>query len=202
MTAALLDAGATLSSSSEVQRVVAELAAEPGLPEELYARALEVAAEIASSQQKAQLLAALAAHLPPSDELRSSFLDVTDSIAASSEAKRALLALIEASHLPAPVCSAWLERAGRLAASSVTVDLLVEGAARCPGEARVWRTYIDVVEGVSASSEQRRALTALLDRDDLDAATLAEVAAAAERSIASSSEREVVLEHLARRPAA
>ena len=67
-------------------------------------------------------------------------------------------------------------------------------AAVCPSADQVWREYLTAVRGVPSSGDQRRALMALLDRPDLTAATVDEVRRLAEHSIASSGDRDTVLQ--------
>lgn len=193
---ALLATADTIESSSERQRVLSELVGEPGLPESVYSRALDVGSDIASSSGKAAFLATVAQALPASDDLQVQFIDVAGSIAASSEAKRALMALITSTDLSVGVCRAWIESAGKIASARDSTDLLVESAARCPEADAVWRAYFDAVERIGASGEQRRALMALLDRGDLGEETLSGTVTIAERSIASTGERQIVLDRV------
>lgn len=194
---AFLSTADTIESSSERRRVLTELVARPGLPDSVYSEALGIAADIPSSHEKASFLSAVAEHLPASDDLRREYIDAAGTISSSTEAKKAYLAMLPEDVAEA-VCRDWIDSAGQVPSSSIAADLLVQSASRCPAGGAVWRSYLDAVERLPASSDRRRAMMALLDREDLDEATLAEVAAVAERSIAATSERDAVLERVDR----
>lgn len=197
MVEAMLAAAATIDSSSEKRRALAELVAVPELPADLYLSALGAAEEIASSAEKATFLVGCATVLPPRADLEDRYVEVASSIPSSTEQARALSTLMERRTLTAPLCVGWIRSAAEVASSSVTGDLLVQAAGSCPVEASVRAAYLEAVEGVASSAEQRRALLALIARGGLGVEGRRQVAAVVERSLASSRDRAAVLEELA-----
>ena len=131
-----------------------------------------------------------------SDTLGREYIQAASSISASSELRRAFLALSRASDLSEPLCDEWIESSSRVASTSIAADLLIESARVCPGSDRLWKAYLSGVGDLQASSEQRRALMALLERGDLSGPTLDGLERAAEKNIASTSEREAVIERV------
>lgn len=194
---AMLTASRSIESSAERRRVLTALSTVPDLPPELYREALDVAEEIASSSERAGFLKDLVDLLPPRPALESRYIEVASTIRSSVEQQRALAALLAARALSPPVCAEWVRSAGGVASSRVTAELLVAAAARCAAEPAVRRAFLSAVEGLPSSVDQRRSLVALVEAADLDADARSEIAAVAERAIASASERAVVLERLA-----
>lgn len=193
----LLEPIDSIQSSGERRRALDGLVAIPGLWESAYARAIEIGDGIAASSEKASFLSQLAEILPADEALHLRYVRSAATIPASSEQSRALIALLSASDLTPTGCEAWVEAAGEVPAGSVAAELLVEGAARCPNDSRVWSGYLASVRKIAASSEQSRALLALLERQDLEDALIRGIVAVAEGSIAARSERQAVIERAA-----
>ena len=192
VTEVLLSAADTIQSSGERRRVLTELVGYPDLPESVYSKALVVSRSISSSGEKATFLASVASYLPESETSQLEYIDTAGTISSSGEVKRALLALANSADLSEKVCQSWIEAAADVASSGTSTDLLVAAAASCPSADPVWRAYLNAVSGISSSGDQRRALTALVDREDLTAATLDEIERVAEDSIASTGDRDKV----------
>lgn len=194
----LLDAADTIAASAERRRVLVEVVTSPGASPEIVEHALEVGRGIASSSERAAFMAATANVLGEEQETQMHYIDAASEIAASVEVRRALGALMRAQELSPEVCAAWIDASAEIPASSIATDLLVEASSGCPDATAVWRRYVAAVREIPSSSEQRRALVALLARDGLDEELLSEIDSAAGR-IASQSERERVREVKAER---
>jgi hypothetical protein len=121
------------------------------------------------------------------------YVEAAAAIPSSPEAERALKALSASNELDDALCRLWIDSTSRVSSAAVATDLLVEAVAVCPGSGAVWRVYLAAVERLPSSSDQRRSLMALLERDDLGDETLRALETTAGQAIASTSERDAVL---------
>ena len=193
---AVAAAVSTIASTSERGRTITAIhRLAPST--ELATALLESADGLESSSERRRVLTELVAAPRLSEAAWARALDVASGIASTADKAHALTALISSAEPTARGCREWLLSTGEVVSSSLSADLLVEAAVRCPNEDDVWRAYLRRTERLGASGDQRRALLALLDRAGLSETVRTELVAAAERGIASRSDRQAVLDRVA-----
>jgi len=186
-------AAESIASSSEKGAALVEIVRLRGL-EVASARATADALQtIAAASEKRSAIIRIA-RLDSRPEIIEQLLEPIDSIQSSSERRRALEELVSFPDLAASAYARALDIGYEIASSSEKAAFLSALADVLPSDEALQRRYLRVAASIAASSEQRRAMMALLERQDLSAAVVGEVAVTAEDSIASTSERQAVID--------
>lgn len=146
---AYMDAARTISSSSELRRVLTELLEKSGLPDQTLIDALRVAANISSNSERAAVLALAAErHKLTSNELRSAFFSSADGISSNSEKRRVLVTLLRAQGTDREVVRGVVKSARGISSDSEKAAVLLEVppvALRDPGTVEVYRQTMDTI---------------------------------------------------------
>jgi hypothetical protein len=197
--AALAPAAESIASSSEKRLALEALFEVPGLGPAEQVRLLKAGSGIASSSEKASYLAEAAGRMGPGDEVMRAYLDSAGSIPSSSEMARALRAAVRDRKITEKSAAALLETASGIASSSEKASLVADLVPRLDLTEAVLRSYFSCVGTIASSNGQREALVALLERGNLPASDVAKVMHFAQEQIASTSEREAVVNRAADR---
>jgi hypothetical protein len=146
---AYMDAARTISSSSELRRVLTSLLDEQSLPEQTLVDALRVSSDISSNSERAAVLARAAErHKLSSNELRSAFFSSAEGISSNSEKRRVLVTLLRAQGTDREVVRGVVKSARGISSDSEKAAVLLEVPAvslKDPGTVDAYRDTMDTI---------------------------------------------------------
>ena len=120
-----------------------------------------------SDYDKGVLLRQVAKRYVRNDELRDAYLDAVASMTSDHERSQALIALLERDSLPA-TSTARVLRATALMTSDVNRAMVLKRITPATfSDTLVQRTYVEVLNGMTSSTERSAAIAALLKQPDL-----------------------------------
>jgi len=150
---AYMDAARTISSSSELRRVLTKLLDEQSLPDQTLIDALRVSSDISSNSERAAVLARAAErHKLSSNELRSAFFSSAEGISSSSEKRRVLVTLLRAQGSDREVVRGVVKSARSISSDSEKAAVLLEVPSvslRDSGTVEVYRDTMDTIRSRS-----------------------------------------------------
>ena len=197
LTATLCEASARLSTHSKRVELVEAIAARRVIDENGALHLLAVVAGLSSTSAKSRLLVDLLDDIPPDDATLGEFLRVTLMISSTSALTDTLRALYDFRGLSDELRLDVVSSLSRISSSDARSNLLIHVLRTAEGSERMFSVALAVAEGISSTSGREKALGALLDRDDLDRATLERVGEVIAR-ISSSSSRSRLQQRLLR----
>jgi beta-lactamase regulating signal transducer with metallopeptidase domain len=165
-------AAARINSSYERRRVLAGALKDETVDGRVAQDVMDAAQGIDSDYELAELLLQLQRAHPIDEALRAGFARAVATIQSDYERRRVLNAAVVPAALESVVSTA-LELAGTLDSDYELAELLIAAAPHVGGTSVA--PFFQAVGGFRSDYERRRALTALLQRDDLDAAVLGSV---------------------------
>ena len=146
---AYMDAARTISSGSELRRVLTKLLDTQSLPEQTLIDALRTSSEISSNPERAAVLAQAAErHKLSSGELRSAFFNSADGISSNSEKRRVLVTLLRAQGTDREIVRAVVKSARGITSDSDKAAVLLEVpplALKDPSTVEVYRDTMDTI---------------------------------------------------------
>ena len=124
---AYMDAARTISSSSELRRVLTKLLEAQSLPDQTLIDALRASSEMSSNSERAAVLAyAAERHKLSNGELRSAFFHSADGISSNSEKRRVLVTLLRAQGTDREVVRGVVKAARSITSDSEKAAVLLE----------------------------------------------------------------------------
>lgn len=152
-------------------------------------------ARLSSSSDKTAALLALVERQSRAGAMPAGFFEAVATIPSSLDRTRVLSALLE--RRPGKgLLVRTLRAAEGVASDSDKTELLVKASRVCPNDDAVLAVYLGVVATLGSSSDQERALSALLRRPDLSRAILVRARALALNRISNPESRQIVLDKI------
>lgn len=185
-------AGARVTSSSNLSRVLLTLVRKPGIDDVARADIIEASRRISSSSARAEVLVSASEYAPLTPVLADAVLTSAADISSSSERGRVLTSV--GTRLPADqsLPGSYVAAARGISSSSVLGEVLVSLLERDRLNSSQVVGVLDLATGISSSSVRSSVLQAILGRHRLDDATRGPFFEAL-RGISSSSERAATL---------
>jgi hypothetical protein len=185
-------AGARVTSSSNLSRVLRTLVRQPGIDDVARADIIEASRRISSSSARAEVLVAASEYAPLTPVLADAVLTSAADISSSSERGRVLTSV--GTRLPAEqsLPGSYVSAARGISSSSVLGEVLVSLLERDRLSSSQLVGVLDLATGISSSSVRSSVLHAILGRHRLDDATRGPFFEAL-RGISSSSEQAATL---------
>ena len=150
---AYMDATRTISSSSELRRVLTKLIDTGDLPEQTLIDALRVSGEISSNSERAAVLAhAAERHKLTNAELRSAFFNSADGLSSSSEKRRVLVALLRAQGTDREVVRGVVRSARGISSDSEKAAVLLEVPSLSLKDTTTIDAYRDTMDTIRSRS--------------------------------------------------
>ncbi|MAF65237.1 MAG: hypothetical protein CMJ84_06220 [Planctomycetes bacterium] len=188
LTATLCEASARLSTNSSRAELVEAIAARRVIDENDALHLLEAVAGLSTMSIKSRLLVDLLDDIPPDDAILREVLRITLTITSPKGLADTLHALYERRGLSDELRLDIVSSLTRISSNGMRTSLLVHMLRTAEGSERFFSVALKVADGISSISGKEQALDALLDRDDLDRATLEQAGKVIAR-ISSSSAR-------------
>jgi hypothetical protein len=150
---AYMDAARTISSGSELRRVLVDLLDAQNVPAQSIIDALRVSTEISSGSERAAVLALAAErHKLSSAELRSAFFNSADGLSSSSEKRRVLVTLLRAQGTDREVVRAVVRSARGISSDSEKAAVLLEVPAISLKDTTTLEAYRDTMDTIGSRS--------------------------------------------------
>jgi beta-lactamase regulating signal transducer with metallopeptidase domain len=156
---------------------------------------MENIGRLTSSSDKTDALLGLIAGKSRLDAVPSGFFEVWANISSSLDKSRVLSTLLE-KNLSRGLLIKTLKAAGTIESNSDRAAFLVKASRVCPNDDAVLSVFLEVVATLRSSSDQERALSALLKRPELSHAILVRTRALALNRIADPESQQLVLDQL------
>ncbi len=188
----LLKTVAVISSSSEKGRAIKAIARIENLPPDIYPILVEAAGTISSSHETSGALAVISHEATATDEFVTAFIAATVKISSSFEKAVTLINLAKMDGLSLQNEKDLILALASLSSSYEMARVLTESLELLKNHDAVVDEYLKIVDRISSSSEQERALLVFLQEENLTKETLRKVVDTA-RSISSSSARDNVM---------
>ena len=150
---AYMDAARTITSSSELRRVLSTLLEAPSLPDETLISALRTSTEITSNSERAAVLAQAAErHKLSSSELRSAFFNSADGLTSNSEKRRVLVTLLRAQGSDREVVRGVVRSARSITSDSEKAAVLLEVPALSLKDTTTLSAYRETMDTIRSRS--------------------------------------------------
>ena len=150
---AYMDAARTITSSSELRRVLEKLLDAESLPEQAVVGALRASSEITSNSERAAVLARAAErHKLSNAELRSAFFNSTDGMTSNSEKRRVLVTLLRAQGTDREVVRGVVRSARGITSDSEKAAVLLEVPALALKDSATVGAYRDTMDTIRSRS--------------------------------------------------
>lgn len=156
---------------------------------------LEQVGGMTSNSEKAGLLIGLIESLPSVAKMPDGFFEVFGSITSGGEQRRILTALL-GKKLGRDVFIRTLAAVARINSDGEKATVLTQAARVCPNDDAVLSAYLRAVGAINSSHEKERALSALLQRNNLSRSMLLRTLELAKNEIGSEHSRRIITARL------
>lgn len=156
---------------------------------------LEQVAGMTSNSEKAGLLIGLVESQPSVGKMPDGFFEVFASITSGGEQRRILTALL-GKKLGRDVFIRTLAAVARINSDGEKATVLMQAAKVCPNDDAVLTAYLRAVGAINSSHEKERALSALLQRNNLSRSMLLRTLELAKNEIGSEHSRRIITARL------
>jgi hypothetical protein len=163
----LLMAAASISSSTEKNRTLRNIAGLPGLHQSVYIGIAKVSGTITSNTERSRVLGAISRYAELSDLFVQAYLTAAAGITSSSEKRRAITSLLENDDLTELQLVNVYSVIGEISSASETREALVYSAKHPALSDEAMFAYLRVVENISSPSEQGEGVKALIMSGEL-----------------------------------